>query len=98
MSFLDVTPKSKPEIDHRKAVLSLRWLLVILASYLTLFSYVGTEGFRFAFGFSLAFSISNIVLMLVPSQQFTDRRTQLSITLLDVFFVISTLYLLRIPS
>src|SRR5438132_9969906 len=97
MSSLDLKPKSKAEIDHRKAVLSLRWLLVILASYLTLFSYLGAEGFPFVFGFALAFSISNILLMMVPRQQFTAKKTQVSIALLDVVFVSGTLYLLRVP-
>jgi diguanylate cyclase (GGDEF)-like protein len=97
MSTLELTPNLKDEIDHRKAVLSLRWLLVILASYLTLFSYLGTEGFPVVFGFALAFSISNVLLMMVPRQQFTSNRTQLSIALLDVFFVSGTLYFLRIP-
>src|SRR5437667_8032279 len=97
MSSLDLKPKSKAEIDHRKAVLSLRWLLVILASYLTLFSYLGTEGFSVVFGFALAFSASNVLLMMVPRLQFTGKRTQVAIALLDVFFVSGTLYLLRIP-
>src|SRR6266705_2035068 len=97
MSSLDLKPKSNAEIDHRKAVLSLRWLLVILASYLTLFSYLGTAGFPFVFGFAMAFSASNILLMLVPRQHFTDKRTQLSIALLDIVFGTATLYLLRTP-
>src|SRR6266478_4759948 len=97
MSSLDLKPKSTSEIDHRKAVLSLRWLLVILASYLTLFSYLGTEGFPFVFSFAMAFSISNVVLMIIPREKFTSRRTQLPMALLDLFFVSGTLYLLRIP-
>lgn len=97
MPSFDLKPNSKAEIDHRKAILSLRWLLVILASYLTLFSYLGTEGFPVVFGFALAFSISNVLLMMVPRDQFTSKGTQLSIALLDVFFVSVTLYLLRIP-
>ena len=96
MSFLDVTPKSKPEIDHRKAVLSLRWLLVILASYLTLFSYLGTETFPLAFAFALAFSISNVALMFIPRRQFMARKTQSATALADVIFVSGTLYFLRI--
>src|SRR6266700_1260332 len=97
MPRTELTPKSGSDIDHRKAILSLRWLLVILASYLTLFSYLGTEGFSVVFGFALAFSVSNVLLMMVPRQQFTGKRTQLSIALFDVFFVSGTLYLLRIP-
>src|SRR5213594_1064573 len=97
MPLTELKPKSGSEIDHRKAVLSLRWLLVILASYLTLFSYLGTDGFPFVFGFALAFSISNILLMMVPRGEFTGKRTPLSVVWLDVVFVTGTLYLLRIP-
>ena len=97
MSPPDVKPKSESEIDHRKAVLSLRWLLVILASYLTLFSYVGTEGFPFVFAFALAFSISNVVLMLIPRRQFTRKNAQTAIALLDLIFVSGIFYLLRLP-
>src|ERR1051326_220737 len=97
MSSPDLKPNSEAEIDHRKAVLSLRWLLIILASYLTLFSYLGTEGFSAAFGFGRAFSASNILLMIFPRHPFTGKRTQLSIAWLDVFFVSGALYFLRIP-
>jgi len=90
-------PKTESEIDHRKAVLSLRWLLVILASYLTLFSYLGTEQFPVAFGIALAFSLTNIVLIFVPRQQFTADHTLNGVAILDLVFVSLTLYLLRIP-
>src|SRR5881296_2905281 len=93
---LDLKPKSASDIDHRKAILSLRWLLVILASYLTLFSYLGTELFPFVFGFSLAFSASNLGVMLIPRGHFLTRKTQVVITALDFFFVSGTLYLLRL--
>lgn len=86
--------KTESEIDHRKAVLSLRWLLVILASYLTLFSYIGTEQFPVVFGVALAFSLSNIVLMFIPRRQFTDNNIQNGVAILDLFFVSLTLYLL----
>jgi hypothetical protein len=52
---LALRPKTGSEIDHRKAVLSLQWLLVILASYLTPFSYIGAEQFPVTFGIALAF-------------------------------------------
>src|SRR2546423_14788750 len=97
MPRLDLKPKSQSEIDQRKAVLSLRWLLVILASYLTLFSYLGTEVFLLVFGVALTFSISNIVLMLIPRQRFTSNSMQLGIALLDLVFVSATLFLLRVP-
>jgi diguanylate cyclase (GGDEF)-like protein len=94
---LALRPKSESEIDHRKAVLSLRWLLVILASYLTLFSYIGTERFPFVFGVALAFSFTNILLMLIPRREFTSNSVQAGVAFLDLVFVSLTLYLLRIP-
>src|SRR5438445_5560028 len=97
MPRTELTPKSGSDIDHRKAILSLRWLLVILASYLTLFSYVGTELFPFVFGFALLFSASNFALMLIPRRQFMRRRSRALISVLDFFFVSATLYLLRVP-
>src|SRR5262252_6277203 len=93
---LALRPKTESEIDHRKAVLSLRWLLVILASYLTLFSYIGSEQFPVAFGIALAFSVTNIVLIFVPRQQFMADRTLNRVAILDLVFVSLTLYLLRI--
>src|SRR5947199_6982954 len=97
MPLTELKPKSGSDIDHRKAILSLRWLLVILASYLTLFSYLGTERFPFVFIFALAFSVSNIVLMFIPREQFTGRNAQRAIVVLDLIFVSGILYLLRIP-
>jgi diguanylate cyclase (GGDEF)-like protein len=97
MSPLDLTPKSKAEIDHRKAVLSLRWLLVIVASYLTLFSELGTERFPFVFVFAFAFAASNLVFMFIPRQQFTSNTTQLAVAVVDLVFVTGIFYLLRVP-
>src|SRR5215472_5830777 len=88
-------PKTESEIDHRKAVLSLRWLLVILASYLTLFSYIGSEQFPVAFGIALAFSLTNIILIFVLRQHFTAAHTLNGVAILDLVFVFLTLYLLR---
>src|SRR6516164_1791402 len=94
---LALRPKSESGIDHRRAVISLRWLVVILASYLTLFSYIGTERFRFVFGVALAFAFTNIVLMLIPRRDFTANHIQAGVAALDFVFVSLTLYLLRIP-
>jgi diguanylate cyclase (GGDEF)-like protein len=94
---LALKPKLESQIDHKKAVLSLRWLLVILASYLTLFSYIGTERFPVVFGVAFAFSLTNIALMFIPRQQFTVSRTRNAVAILDLVFVSLTLYFLRIP-
>lgn len=97
MSGLLPKPGFQSEIDHRKAILSLRWLLIILASYLTLFSYLGTELFPVVFGVALAFSLTNLGLMFVPRRRFTGRNVHLVMSVLDLLFVSATLYLLRVP-
>ena len=92
-----IKAKSHSEMDHRKAVLALRWLLVILASYLTLFSYIGTEEFPVVSGVALAFALSNLVLTFIPTRVFTQRKSHVAIAILDMIFVSATLYLLRVP-
>src|SRR5262245_32519120 len=87
----------QPEIDHRKAVLLLRWLLIILASYLTLFSHLGTRTFTIVFGVAIAFAGSNVALMLLPPQKFPERDVQITLAFMDLFFVCSTIYFLRVP-
>src|SRR5437870_661900 len=97
MPRLDLKPKSQLEIDHRKAVLSLRWLLVILASYLSVFTYLGKEGFLLVFGVALTFSVSNLALILISRQAFAGHRLQKLIAFADFIFVSMTLFLLRVP-
>jgi diguanylate cyclase (GGDEF)-like protein len=97
MSRLDSKPRFQSEIDHRRAILSLRWLLIILASYLTLFSYLGTQLFPVVFGVALAFSLTNLGLMFVARERFTGRKIQTVVAVLDLVFVSATLYLLRVP-
>ena len=97
MSRLYPKPGFQSEIDHRKAILSLRWLLIILASYLTLFSYLGTERFPLVFGIAVAFSVTNFGLMFVPRQEFTERKVRMAMSVLDLLFVSTTLFLLRVP-
>src|SRR5688572_5653439 len=97
MLRLDPKPKVRSDIDHRKAILSLRWLLIILASYLTLFSYLGTELFPIVFGVALAFSLSNVGLMIIPRKAFPKPKVQIGIAVLDLLFVSATLYFLRVP-
>jgi diguanylate cyclase (GGDEF)-like protein len=92
----DLKPKNRPEIDHRKAAISLRWLLVILASYLTVFTYIGSRVFPVVFGAALIFALSNLALMLIPRDRFLERRIQRAVAITDVVFVSLTLYLLRV--
>src|SRR5947199_10809604 len=97
MPLTELKPKSGSDIDHRKAILSLRWLLVILTSYLSLFSYLRTELFPFVFGFALAFSASNFALMLIPRTQFLTRRVRVLMTVQDFCFVSASLSHSRVP-
>jgi diguanylate cyclase (GGDEF)-like protein len=97
MPRIDLKQKTRTEVDHRKAVLSLRWLLVILASYLTLFSYIGTQLFTIVAGMVVTFSLSNFLLMLIPKRRFVEARIQRTVAILDVGFISVTLYLLRVP-
>jgi diguanylate cyclase (GGDEF)-like protein len=90
-------PKAHSEIDHRKAVLALRWLLIILASYLTLFSHFDSEEFPIVSGVALLFALSNVVVTFVGRQTFTDNGVRIGIAALDVIFVWATLYFLRVP-
>ena len=89
--------ESKFEMDHRKAVLSLRWLLIILASYLTLFTHLGAADFQVVFGVDIAFAMSNVVLMIITRERFAVNSVQRFIAVLDLIFVSVTLYFLRLP-
>src|SRR5207249_10733762 len=97
MPLTELKPKSGSDIDHRKAILSLRWLLIILASYLTLFSYIGTEQFSLVFGTAIAFSLSNLALTFIPKRQFLQSIVQHGIAFLDVLFVFAMLKFLPTP-
>jgi diguanylate cyclase (GGDEF)-like protein len=85
-----------PEIDHCSAIVSLRWLLIILSSYLTLFTYIGTASFNQVFAIAIAFSGTNVVFMLLPREKFTGRGVQRVIMATDLVFVCATLYFLRV--
>jgi diguanylate cyclase (GGDEF)-like protein len=87
----------QPHLENRKSLLSLRWLLIILASYLTVFSYVGASEFRFVFGFALFFSGTNIALSLLPLRLYQTKELQWALAATDVICVSTGFYLLRQP-
>jgi diguanylate cyclase (GGDEF)-like protein len=87
----------QPHLENRKSLLSLRWLLIILASYLTVFSYVGAPEFRFVFGYALLFAASNIALSLAPIAMYQSAKIQRVLAVTDVICVSIALYLLRQP-
>ena len=94
-----VTVYYQPEKDYIRSFLLLRWLLVILAAYLTLFSNAEKPFFAFAllYTFVIGFAASNIVCMVVSHERFQTHSFKLGITLADVIFVSVTFYLLRVP-
>src|SRR5262245_49425881 len=87
----------EPTTETRKSCLSLRWLLIILASCLTVFSYVGTPHFNYVFGFAVLFAASNLVLSLLPLHFYQSRSVQRALAIGDVTFVTGAFYLLRQP-
>jgi diguanylate cyclase (GGDEF)-like protein len=97
MPSANLKTKSRADLDQRKAVLSLRWLLVILASYLALFSYIGSQQFPVVAGIVVAFAASNVVFMLIPSRRFVEQKLQRTMAVIDAVFVSAILFLLRVP-
>jgi len=94
----DDARRYKPESEYHRSLVSLRWLIVILASYLTLFSRIPSGHFPLLFGFSIIFATTNIGLWLVTDDWFQSRTGQRVTTILDIFFISGTIYLLRIPN
>src|SRR5205809_1012582 len=83
------------DFAHRKAAILQRWLLIILAAYLTVFRYLAAANFKFVALFAAAFAATNILLMFVPSGNYMLARIQRTLTATDVVFVSATLFLLR---
>src|SRR6476660_8259749 len=81
------TAGCEPQSETRKSFISLRWLLIILASYLTVFSYVGAPLFNYVFGFAVLFAASNIALSLLPVRLYQSPAVRRSLTVVDSVFV-----------
>ena len=90
-------PQLGRQLERRKSFLSLRWLLIILGSYLTLFPRLGGPTFTWVFAFALAFAASNVICSLIPRQSFNELWFERSILIVDSLFVAMTFYLLRPP-
>src|SRR5262245_20056860 len=86
--------RHRPETEYRRSILSLRWLVVILASYLTLFGHLYSTNFALLFAFVIVFAGTNIVLALIPESLFESQRIRTFVTITDVLFVGGTFYLL----
>lgn len=86
-----------PESEHRRSFLSLRWLVVILAAYLILFTHLDSSDFPVLFAFVLLFAATNVALAFVSESWFESPRGQRAIAVADALFVALTFYLLRNP-
>ncbi len=87
-----------PESERRRSFLSLRWLVVILASYLTLFSHLSSSNFPILFVFDLAFAATNVVFALMSDASFGRVKVRRALAVLDAFFITGTFYVLRVPN
>ena len=63
MPAADSIRHSRPESEHRRSLILLRWLMIILAAYLTVFRYLPTSNFTFAVMFVSAFALTNVLLI-----------------------------------
>lgn len=88
------TARYEPERDYVRSFLLLRWLLLILAAYLTLFPNVVGPSFGVLYAFIVGYAASNIVCMSVSYARFQTPSFRRAIALVDVIFVSVTFYLL----
>src|SRR5262245_20234204 len=91
------TARYEPDRDYVRSFLLLRWLLLILAAYLTLFPNVERPSFALLYTFMVGFAATNIVCMAVPFERLQSRSFRLGIAVADTIFVSVTFYLLRVP-
>src|SRR6187455_2387524 len=97
MPSVDSIRHSRPESEHRKSLILLRWLMIIMAAYLTIFRYLPTTKITFAVMFVAAFALTNIVLTVLSSHSVLSQRLQRALLITDVLFVSATFFLLRAP-
>src|SRR6185436_17611984 len=91
------TARYEPERDYVRSFLLLRWLLLIVAAYLTLFPSVGRPSFALFYTFVVGFAATNIVCMTVSHTRFKSPSFRLGVMLADAIFVSVTFFLLRAP-
>jgi diguanylate cyclase (GGDEF)-like protein len=84
------------EAEYRKSFLSLRWLTVILASYLAIFTHLSTDQFSASIIFSLLYAASNVAVALIPLGRLQRPEIQRAIAAADFVFVAATFYFLRV--
>ena len=93
-------PSFEPFVENRRSFLLLRWLIIILSAYLTLFSYLLSNvrsQFIGVFVVVVAFFSSNIVMAFLPRKLFVAARSRRLVAAADAVFVSVFLYALRVP-
>ena len=85
-----------PQRANRKAFLLLRWLIIILASYVTLFENIDDQGVIGLFLIVVAFVLSNVLIGLVPLKVVMAARRRHLIAAVDAVFICTFLYYLRV--
>lgn len=83
-------------MEFRKAFLSLRWLIIILTCYLTLFSDPKVP-FGMIVAYAILFVLTNLALTLVPRAHFADRQVYLATDVADILFMSAAFFLLSAP-
>jgi diguanylate cyclase (GGDEF)-like protein len=86
----------RPEAELRRSLLSLRWLVIILAAYLILFTHLSSSSFPILFAFVALFAATNIALAFVRDDWFQSDSGQRFIAATDILFIGGTFYLLRV--
>ena len=90
-------PSFEPFIENRRSFILLRWLLVILCSYLVLFGRVREEPLSFqVLSVVGGFFLSNIVLALLPPAGLAFAQARHLVIAMDAVFISLSLYHLRV--
>src|SRR5262245_30027929 len=84
--------------EQRRSFLLLRWLLITLAAYLTLFSHLPDSLFKPACWFVALFAGSNIAYMFRSRDMFSSKPVQAALMGVDVLFVSLAFHLLRLDT
>ena len=85
----------EPFLESRRSFLLLRWTIIILTAYLTLFSNLGSRNFVAIFAFAAAFAASNVVMGLLPERLFVIARARPIVPVTDAIFICGFLLVLR---
>jgi len=80
-------------LDDKSTILLLRWLTVLLAILLMLYSRKGLTFGTNAYILGVLFFLSNILLTLIPAEYFAKRAVSSAIVIMDAGFISLAIYL-----